>query len=394
MDVVYRVPEHGPAALFLTDIALALFFAVIVGTIAARLGINRVVGYIVAGILIGPFTPGVVIRTETVENFAELGLVFLLFSLGLGFSFEEMRSAGSVSILGNLVVMSIFAAAFAGIGVWLGLPHPLIVALATVLSSTAIGAALLHDWGLDGTRTAHLALGLLVVQDVVAVLLLVVVATPANELTFAGILWPIAKAALFCAVALTLGATVLRRIVRGTLEKAPPDAVFGTCAAIALFAGFLAFLAGLPYEFGAFIAGAVISEAAGSAQVAAVVAPFRALFVSLFFVGMGMLIDPALVIAHWPVILGAGAAFVAFRAALWFGLGRIAGLSASSAVVFGVALVPLGEFNIVLGNTAVGAAGMTAYERSILVGIVFFSILVTTIGAPLFNRFAAAARSR
>ena len=92
MNFVYTVASHDAKTLFLSDIALALFFAVLVGGIVARFGINRVVGYIIAGMLIGPFTPGVVARTETVQDFAELGLVFLLFSLGLSFSFSEMKS--------------------------------------------------------------------------------------------------------------------------------------------------------------------------------------------------------------------------------------------------------------------------------------------------------------
>lgn len=381
-------PNHDPNALFLTDIALALFFAVVVGAIVARFGINRIVGYIAAGILVGPFTPGIVVRTETVEHLAELGLVFLLFSLGLGFSFAEMRSAGAVAIGGNVAAMAILGVAFGVLDIALGLPHPWILAIAAILSSTAIGTALLRDWGVEAGRTGRLALGLLVVQDLVAVVLIVVVATPAEQLTPAGLVLPIVKALVFVVIALLLGGTVLHRIVVSTLERAPADAVFGAFATIALFAGFLAYVAGLPYEFGAFVAGAVISEAAGSERVASIVMPFRALFVSLFFVGVGMVIDPAILVAHWPVVLGAGAAFIVFRALVWSGLGRVAGLAWPGAVLLGVALVPLGEFNIVLANTAAAASVITSDERSILVGIAFFSILLTTIVAPLFNRFA------
>jgi monovalent cation:H+ antiporter-2, CPA2 family len=358
------------------------------------LGINRIVGYIAAGIVIGPFTPGVFVRTETIENLAELGLVFLLFSLGLSFSFDEMRRAGAVSIAGNVAAMGLLAVGFAGAAVLAGFPHPWILALAAVLSSTAIGAALLRDWGVEDTAGGHLALGILVVQDLFAVILLVVVATPANELSFIGLAIPVVKAIVFVAVALTLGGTLLRRVVVVTLANAPQEAVFGAFATIALFAGFLAYVVGLPFEFGAFMAGAVISEAAGSAKVATAVMPFRALFVSLFFVGVGMLIDPALILRHWPVIIGLGAAFVLFRGIIWSALGKAAGVPWPSLLLFGVALVPLGEFNMVLASTAVLASGINDYERSVLVGITFFSILATTLGAPLFNRVAAAARSR
>jgi CPA2 family monovalent cation:H+ antiporter-2 len=369
-----------------------LFFSVCIGAIVARFGINRIVGYIIAGVLIGPFTPGVVVRTETVENLAELGLVFLLFSLGLGFSFHEIRSAGAVSIVGNLAVMGVIGAV-AGLAASLwGFEHPWILALAAVLSSTAIGVALLRDWGIENESAGHLALGLLVVQDLAGVILLVVVATPAGALSFASLALPVLKALVFVAVALVTGATVLHRIVVRMLERAPTEALFGAFATVALFAGFLAFLAGLPWEFGAFMAGAVISEAAGSEKVASIVMPFRALFVSLFFVGMGMLIDPKVLLANWPIVVGFGSLFLMFRGALWALLGRVAGLRPQSALLFGVALVPLGEFNIVLANAGFGAAAISDYERSILVGITFFSILATTLAAPLFNRFGAAVR--
>src|SRR5579875_319694 len=380
---MYELPHGDPQAMFLTDIALALFFAVAAGAIAARFGINRIVGYIIAGILVGPFTPGVVVRTETVENLAELGLIFLLFSLGLSFSFKEIRAAGMISTAGNIVVMALLGAASAVAARLAHLPHPYIVGLATVLSSTAIGVTLLRDWGVERTRAAQLAVGLLVVQDLVAVVLLVIVATPPDRLSPAGIVWPIGKALVFIAVALAVGARVLHWFVTRSFANTPSEALFGAFAAVALISGFLAYVVGLPYEFGAFMAGAVISEGAGSERVAHAVMPFRALFVSLFFVAIGMAVNPVVVFEHWPIVFGLGTA-----------LGGAAGLGAGAALLFGVALIPLGEFNIVLANTAFAASSMNGDERSILVGIAFFSIIGTTLCAPLFRHLCAATRSR
>ncbi len=391
---MYELPHGDPQAMFLTDIALALFFAVAVGAIAARFGISRIVGYIIAGILVGPFTPGVVVRTETVENLAELGLIFLLFSLGLSFSFKEIRAAGMISTAGNIVVMALLGAASAVAARLAHLPHPYIVGLATVLSSTAIGVTLLRDWGVERTRAAQLAVGLLVVQDLVAVVLLVIVATPPDRLSPAGIVWPIGKALVFIAVALAVGARVLHWFVTRSFANTPSEALFGAFAAVALISGFLAYVVGLPYEFGAFMAGAVISEGAGSERVAHAVMPFRALFVSLFFVAIGMAVNPVVVFEHWPIVFGLGIALFLVRALLWTALGGAAGLGAGAALLFGVALIPLGEFNIVLANTAFAASSMNGDERSILVGIAFFSIIGTTLCAPLFRHLCAATRSR
>src|SRR5579875_2338681 len=382
---MYELPHGDPQAMFLTDIALALFFAVAVGAIAARFGISRIVGYIIAGILVGPFTPGVVVRTETVENLAELGL---------SFSFKEIRAAGMISTAGNIVVMALLGAASAVAARLAHLPHPYIVGLATVLSSTAIGVTLLRDWGVERTRAAQLAVGLLVVQDLVAVVLLVIVATPPDRLSPAGIVWPIGKALVFIAVALAVGARVLHWFVTRSFANTPSEALFGAFAAVALISGFLAYVVGLPYEFGAFMAGAVISEGAGSERVAHAVMPFRALFVSLFFVAIGMAVNPVVVFEHWPIVFGLGIALFLVRALLWTALGGAAGLGAGAALLFGVALIPLGEFNIVLANTAFAASSMNGDERSILVGIAFFSIIGTTLCAPLFRHLCAATRSR
>lgn len=375
---------------FLADFTAALVFAWAGGALAARLRVNPILGYVAAGIAIGPFTPGYVARGETIDGLATVGLIFLLFSLGLGFSFEEIRRLGGTSLVGNGVVMTVIVGAAALVTHALGFPHPLTIGLTTAVSSTAVGVALLRAWGVEERTPGRFAVAHQVVQDLVAVALLVVTTTPAADLTPAGVGIPVLKAVGFVGVALVLGATVLHWLVRRTLTHAEPDRLIIAFGALAMAAAWLGNLVGLSYEFGAFVAGAVISEAAGSRRVASVVAPFRALFVTLFFVSVGMLLDIRATERLAPVIVGFGGAFVALRFGLWSLLARVSRLRARSIAFSALAMTALGEFNVVLIDEAAHAKRLDALEQQLLLGITVFSIVLTVLAAPLVTRFVPA----
>lgn len=367
---------------FLADLTAALVAAGILGSVARRIGVTPALGYVVAGIIIGPFTPGYQTATGSLGGLSELGLIFLLFSLGLGFSVSELRGVGAVPMIGNLALMALFCAGAWGLARLFGFSHPITFGLAFTLSSTAIGVALLKGFGLLGKRPGHAAVALLVAQDLIAVLILVVTTAPAGELTPLGALVPLLKAGAFVAAALILGTTVLHYIVVRTLRRAQTDALVAFCTTVALVAAWLGHLAGLSFEFGAFVAGAVTSEAAGSRMVESIVAPFRELFIMIFFVSIGTLVDVHAVLIHWPVILAIGTALTLARWAGWFGLSRIAREPLGTAVGLGIAMLPMGEFNVVLANDSFSAGRLNNAEYA------------TAVGATLFTIVAAAAAAR
>lgn len=391
------VRSMTPELAFLTDLTVALAAAALGGAIAARLHLHPILGYLAAGIAIGPFTPGFVAHSATLDALATLGLIFLLFSLGLDFSLREIRAVGARGLTGNAIVMIALGALAAGGAAVMHLAHPVTVALTLVVSSTAVGAALLRTLNLEALRAGRYAVAQLVVQDLVSVALLVVTTVPAHALSVAGIALPVLRAIAFVAIALILGATVLQRIVARIVARASADAMFIAFAALALVAAWLGNLAGLSYEFGAFVAGAVISEAAGSRMVVSVVAPFRALFIALFFVSVGMLLDPRAVATLWVPIAAAGAVFVALRFGLWTVLARTARMTLGEALAVGTAMTALGEFNVVLIDEALRAHRLDAREQQLLLGITFFSIIVTVVLGPsvarAFDRRAAPART-
>ncbi len=370
---------------FLTDLTVALVAATVFGALARAAKITPALGYVLAGVVIGPFTPGYHTSAVSLGGLSELGLILLLFSLGLGFSPRELRAVGAIPMIGNLVLMAGFAAVAWALGMRFGFTHPITLGLAFTLSSTAIGVALLQGFGLLDKRAGHAAVALLIAQDLVAVLILVVTTTPAQALTPMGAAIPLLKAAIFVTVALVLGATVLHRIVIGFLRRAPADALVAFCTAIALVAAWLGHIAGLSFEFGAFVAGAVTSEAAGSRMVQSIVAPFRELFVMLFFVSIGTLVDVRTVLLYWPAILTIGIILALIRFVSWYGLSRLTRQPTGTAVALGIALLPLGEFNVVLANNSFLAKRLDTEEYATVIGATLLSIVIAALAARVLK---------
>ena len=366
---------------FLADLTAALVAATALGWLARTLRVTPALGYVVAGILIGPFTPGYHTAGSSLSSLGELGLILLLFSLGLGFSPRELRNAGIVPMTGNVVLMALFGVAAWALGVAFHFVHPITLALAFTLSSTAIGVALLQTFGLLNKRPGHAAVALLVAQDLIAVLILVITTTPPEQLTPLGALVPLLKAAVFVIVALVLGATVLHRMVIGFLRRAPSEAMIAFCTAVAMVAAWLGHFAGLSYEFGAFVAGAVTSEAAGSRIVQSIVAPFRELFVMLFFVSIGTLVDVRALIGSWPAVIAIGVALALLRFGGWYALSRYVHQRLGTAIALGIALVPMGEFNIVLANNSYLAHRLNVGEYGTAIGATLVSIIFAAIAA-------------
>ncbi len=263
--------------------------------------------------------------------------------------------------------------------------HPITLALAFTVSSTAVGAALLQVLGVSDKRIGRIAIGLLIVQDLIAIMVLIVISTPAHSLTPAGVGIPLIRAVAFVAVALILGATLLHRLFVVTLQRSEGDLSVVIFSAVALASAWLGHAAGLTFEFGAFVAGAVTSEAAGSRMVESIVRPFRELFVMLFFVSMGTLADVSGVLSHWQALLVIAAVAIVVRWLLWTAVGASSRAQGTSFAAFGLALVPMGEFNIVLAGAGFAAGRLNRTELTILVGASLISIAAAAVGVRFFS---------
>jgi monovalent cation:H+ antiporter-2, CPA2 family len=372
----------------LINIAVALVVAFIGGIIARRIGLPTIVGYMLAGIVIGPFTPGFVGSTETISQLAELGVIFLMFGVGLHFSLNDLWKVRSIAIPGALGRMALTT--FLGLGIsqlwgWT-VPAGIVIGLAISIASTVVLLRGLTDNGLLNTPQGQAAVGWVVVEDLATVLILVLMPTLAN--TPNGFNWQnlgltLLKAAGFVIVVLFAGTRlipwVLLRIAHTRSRELFILAILAIAIGIAIGA---AELFGVSLALGAFVAGVVVNESPLSHQVGADVFPFREAFAVLFFVSIGMLVNPTYLINNIGPILALTGLIVIGKALLSILLGAVFSWPIRTTLVLAAGLSQIGEFSFILGQegVALGLLGRDQYSL-ILAG----ALLSITLNTPMFR---------
>ncbi|HEV7498643.1 MAG TPA: cation:proton antiporter, partial [Vicinamibacteria bacterium] len=335
----------------LVNIAAALAAALVGGLLARRVGVPPLVGYLLAGVAIGPFTPGFVGDSNTIGQLAELGVVFLMFGVGQHFSLRDLWRVRAVAVPGALGQMAATTALGYGLGRLWGWPDAasLVLGLAVSIASTVVLLRGLMDAGLLESGPGQLAVGWLVLEDLGTVLLLLVLPALASSGTgvdAGALLITLLKAAAFVAVMLLLGARavpwVLLRVERTGSRELFLLVALTLSLGIALSA---AALFGVSLALGAFLAGVAVSESPLSHQVGADVLPFREAFAVLFFVSVGMLVKPRDLVAHAGPVLALTALIVAGKAAIAFALTLLLRQPAPTALVVAAGLAQIGEFS-------------------------------------------------
>src|SRR3954469_12226381 len=301
----------------ITTIALGLSAALLFGLVAKRLGLSPIVGYLIAGIVIGPHTPGVVGNAEIASELAEIGVILLMFGVGLHFHFRDLLAVRSLAIPGALIQGAVATFACTGLAMAIGWTWQsgLILGIAVSVASTVVMLRALLDNGIVNTAEGHTAIGWLVVQDIVTVLVLVLVpplasANGASNLSQT-LLLAVGKLALLVAIMMLAGARfvpwLLLRVARLRSSELFTLAVLvmAICVATVSYVAFGASLA-----LGAFLGGMVVGQSKVSDQAAADVLPMRNVFAVLFFVSVGMLFDyrallesPLLIVGVLAIIL-------------------------------------------------------------------------------------------
>ena len=354
----------------LRDIVLLLATSLPIVVVFQRIRVPSLVGFLIAGIVIGPSATGVIRSTETADVLAEIGVVLLLFTIGVEFSLSELSRLRRFALIGGTLQVVATTAAVALLGGLAGLPGPqaLVVGMLVAPSSTVIALKVLGDRIETSAPHGQAALGVLLFQDLCVLpmmLLLPALGRPA-ELSAASLAWVMGKAlvaivAVYYAARFVLPA-ILGVIVRLRIRELLTATVVVLCLGTAwLVSGF-----GVSLAIGAFVAGVVISESEYSHQVIAEVMPFRDLFNSIFFISIGMLLDVRALAANLPAVLGLTAAIVGGKAVL-SGVALLpAGANARVAVTAGLILAQMGEFSIVLAKEAVAVAGLPAEAFQLL----------------------------
>ena len=370
------------------DIALILVAALLGGIVAQRLGLPLIIGYIAAGVLVGPNTFGPSVGdVHQIELLAEIGVALLLFTIGLHFSLRELAPVRRIAVLGTLVQMALTIAFGYGLGrllldlgwvesVWLG-------ALIS-LSSTAVVLKTLGERGVLSTLSARVMVGMLIVQDLAIVPLLTVlpvledVSESLPELGLA-----LLKAAAFLVAMLFLGSRVLPLILSRLATWGSRELFLVSVVAIGIGVGYATYLVGLSFAIGAFVAGMVLSESDYSHQALAEVEPLRDVFAMIFFVSVGLLIDPAFLWEHAGTIVLVVVLVLVVKGLIFGGLARAFGYGNIAPFAVGLGLFQVGEFSFLLAREGISANAISQETYSLVLATAAVTMALTPLAARL-----------
>jgi monovalent cation:H+ antiporter-2, CPA2 family len=364
----------------LINITLALVVAFIGGVIARRIGLPTIVGYLLAGIVIGPFTPGFVGDITTIQQLAELGVIFLMFGVGLHFSFHDLWRVRDIAVPGALI--QTLLASLLGFGLsrlwgWT-VPAGLVLGLAISVASTVVLLRGLMDNSLLNTSHGQAAVGWLVMEDILSVLILVLMPTLAAS--SGGIDWQnlaitLAKAAAFVAIMFFAGVRLIPWLLERIAHTRSRELFILAILAITLGTAMGASeLFGVSLALGAFVAGAIISQSHLSHQVGADVFAFREAFSVLFFVSVGMLVNPAFLWQNLGQVVSLTLLVLVGKAVIVILMGLLFPRPARTFLVVAVGLSQIGEFSFILGQGGLSLHMLNADQYSLILAAALLSI--------------------
>ncbi|CAH1447992.1 unnamed protein product [Lactuca virosa] len=352
-------------------------------------GGSPVLGYLTAGILIGPYGLSIIRNVHATKAIAEFGVVFLLFNIGLELSVERLSSMkkyvfglGSAQVLVTAVVIGLITHFVCG---QLG-PAAIVIGNGLALSSTAVVLQVLQERGESTSRHGRATFSVLLFQDLAVVVLLILIPlispnSSKGGIGFFAIAEALGLAAVKALVAISAiiagGRLLLRPIYKQIAEMQNAEIFSANTLLVILGTSLLTARAGLSMALGAFLAGLLLAETEFSLQVESDIAPYRGLLLGLFFMTVGMSIDPKLLVSNFPVIMGSLALLIAGKTILVAAVGRLFGVSLISAIRVGLLLAPGGEFAFVAFGEAVNQGIMSPQLSSLLFLVVGISMALT-----------------
>jgi CPA2 family monovalent cation:H+ antiporter-2 len=358
---------------------IALVAALVLGAVAHRLGIPPMLGYIVAGLAVGPATPGFVAGREEVLALADVGVALLMFSIGLQFSIAELRLAGTRILAGAPVLVATTMAIGAGTGLALGwdLIEALFIGAAVAICSTVVLVKVAGEAALHTTTYGRTALGISIVQDLVTITLVVVLSAIGSraEESFESLVLSGAIALGFVALVVIGGSRVLPRLLAFIAGLRSRELFVIGVAVIAIGTAFAAAALGVSVALGAFVAGLALADSDLTASVLGEIVPLRELFSTFFFVSIGVLLQPVAIFEAWPIVLALLLIITFGKAVPAAILATLDGQRPSSALRAGALVGQSGEFSFVLASTGLTLGAVRPDTFSLAMGAVVISIL-------------------
>lgn len=378
------------------DLTLVLLAALMGGYLAQRIGQPLIVGYILAGVVVGPFTGGPTVgNVHDIEQLAELGVALLLFSLGLELSFRDLAPVRTVALIGGTIQIVLTMSLGVGLGVslgWAWRPALWFGALVS-LSSTMVALKTIQSQGRLGTMSSRVMLGILVVQDLAVVPLMIILPELGNAVGGGVVSVAVAavRAILLLGVIVLFSTRVVPRLLAYVAHWNSRELFFLFTTTLAVGVGYVASLFGLSMAIGAFVAGLVINESEYAHQALSDIVPLRDLFGMLFFVSVGMLLNPVVVWQHAGTLVIVVLAVAFGKAAILAGIVRAFGYWNVVPLAVGLTLFQVGEFAFVLARVgrSSGAISDDIYTLTLNTAIVTMALtpLVSSLVPLAYGRF-------
>src|SRR3954469_2411377 len=368
---------------FLHDLAIVMIVAAVVTIVFHRLKQPVVLGYILAGVIIGPHTPPILFlhEQESVQTLAELGMIFLLFSLGLEFNFRKLTRVGVTALIAASLEILLMIWVGYEIGRAFGWKNMDCLFLGAMLSisSTTIIVKALTEFGRGKETFAQLIFGILIVEDILAIVLIALLSTIAmtGTLSFGDALITASRLGVFLVVALVLGLLAAPRLIAYVSRFRSNEMLLVTVLGLCFGTSLLAAKLGYSVALGAFVIGAVIAEAREIHRIEALTEPLRDMFSAVFFVAIGLQIDPKLLAQYWiPVVVITLAVIVGKVLTCSFGT-FVAGNDTRTSMRVGMGLAQIGEFSFIIASLGLSLGVTSAFLYPIAVTVSALTTLTT-----------------
>lgn len=394
----------------ITTISVGLGLACLLGLLAHRLKLPLIAGYLAAGVLIGPFTPGYVANQEIATELAEMGVILLMFGVGLHFSFKDLMSVRAIAIPGAIAQIAVATGTGTLLALVLGWGWGagIIFGLALSVASTVVLLRALQDRGIEQSSQGRIAIGWLIVEDLAMVIALVII--PAISGLLGGVAQPVegetaeiaqlgfgtvgavllitlVKVAAFVAVMLIVGRRVIPLALELVARTGQRELFRLSVLAIALGVAFAAAsIFGVSFALGAFFAGMVMAGSTLSAQATKDVLPFRDAFAVLFFVSVGMLFNPDILIEQPFSVLVTILIIMGVKSAAAYWIVRLFGRDRATALTIAAALAQIGEFSFILIVMGVNLDIVPPEARDLVVAGALVSIVLNPFVFKMLDR--------
>ncbi|MBV2148414.1 Kef family K(+) transporter [Sphingobium sp. AS12] len=384
------MPHHTP---LIGTIVAGLVVAFIMGAIAHRLKLSPLVGYLFAGIMVGPFTPGFVADASLANELAEIGVILLMFGVGLHFSMKDLLSVKHIAIPGALVQIAVATGLGMALAHVMGWPlmGGIVFGLALSVASTVVLLRALQGADLVETKRGRIAVGWLIVEDLVMVLALVLLPALAAVINdadsgagagalIAPLVGTLLKVAGFVALMLVVGRRVIPWALHWVVHTGSRELFRLAVLAIALGVAFgAAYAFDVSFALGAFFAGMILGETPLSRRATEETLPLRDAFAVLFFVSVGMLFNPAVLVQQPLPLLATVAIIIVGKSIAAYAIVRLFGKPGDTAMTIAVSLAQIGEFSFILVTLGTGLGVLPADARDLILAGAIVSIFLNPI---------------